>query len=247
MRRDRAEDAGGGEARLAGRQLATARAQAAAARERLEVIAPLTVQLAATGLAAGRRVLELEGVYAGYDPGRPVLRDVSLTLTGPERVAVTGRNGAGKSTLLAVIAGRLAPFAGAVRRAVAPVLLDQTVSVLEPAASVLENYRRLDPGADDNAAHAALARFMFRAEAALRPVGALSGGEMLRVGLAGVLGGTRPPPLLLLDEPTNHLDLASLEAVEAGLAAYDGALVVASHDEAFLAALGIGRRLELDG
>jgi ATPase subunit of ABC transporter with duplicated ATPase domains len=91
----------------------------------------------------------------------------------------------------------------------------------------------------------ALARFQFRADAALRKVSTLSGGQMLRAGLAVVLGGSAPPPLLILDEPTNHLDLDSIVAVEAGLAAYDGALLVVSHDEAFLQAIGISRRLVL--
>ena len=60
-----------------------------------------------------------------------------------------------------------------------------------------------------------------------------------------MLGGPTPPPLLILDEPTNHLDIDSIEAVEAGLRAYDGALLVVSHDEAFLEAVGITRRIEL--
>jgi ATPase subunit of ABC transporter with duplicated ATPase domains len=68
---------------------------------------------------------------------------------------------------------------------------------------------------------------------------------VLRAGLACVLGGPAPPSLLLLDEPTNHLDIESIEAVEAGLRAYDGALLVVSHDEAFLDAIGITRRLEM--
>jgi ATPase subunit of ABC transporter with duplicated ATPase domains len=68
---------------------------------------------------------------------------------------------------------------------------------------------------------------------------------LLRAGLACVLGGTTPPALLILDEPTNHLDIDSIEAVEAGLRAYDGALLVVSHDQAFLEAIGISRRLEL--
>jgi ATPase subunit of ABC transporter with duplicated ATPase domains len=62
-----------------------------------------------------------------------------------------------------------------------------------------------------------------------------------------VLGGPAPPSLLILDEPTNHLDIDSIEAVEAGLRAYDGALLVVSHDEAFLRAIGITRRVELAG
>jgi ATPase subunit of ABC transporter with duplicated ATPase domains len=88
---------------------------------------------------------------------------------------------------------------------------------------------------------------MFRADVALQIVSTLSGGQLLRAGLACVLGGTTPPSLLLLDEPTNHLDIDSIEAVEAGLRAYDGALLVVSHDEAFLEAIRIDRRVEVHG
>src|SRR5690606_9453045 len=91
----------------------------------------------------------------------------------------------------------------------------------------------------------ALARFLFRNAEADRRVGDLSGGERLRAALACVLGGAEVAPLLLLDEPTNHLDLASTEAVEAALSAYDGALAAVSHDEDFLAALGMEQRLAL--
>jgi ATPase subunit of ABC transporter with duplicated ATPase domains len=86
---------------------------------------------------------------------------------------------------------------------------------------------------------------MFRADAALQIVSTLSGGQLLRAGLACVLGGPRPPGLLILDEPTNHLDIDSIEAVEAGLRAYDGALLIVSHDETFLEAIGVSRRLDL--
>ena len=81
-------------------------------------------------------------------------------------------------------------------------------------------------------------------DAALQKVGTLRGGQRLRAGLACVLGVT-PPPLLVLDEPTNHLDVDSIEAVEAGLRAYDGALLVVSHDETFLKTIGVTRRIEM--
>ena len=119
------------------------------------------------------------------------------------------------------------------------------MSFLDRQASILDNFRRLNPEDDETACRAALARFRFRADAALKPVGALSGGEALRAGLACVLGGSVPPQLLILDEPTNHLDLESIETVEEGLALYDGALLLVSHDERFLDAVGISRRLDL--
>ena len=79
----------------------------------------------------------------------------------------------------------------------------------------------------------------------MKPAAALSGGERLRAALACALMSARPPQLIVLDEPTNHLDLDSLAAVEAALAAYDGALLVVSHDADFLAAIGVERRIEL--
>jgi len=165
-------------------------------------------------------------------------------IVGPERVAVTGPNGAGKTSLLRLAAGELVPTSGAVRRAEGRVaMLDQHVGLLDPALSVLENYRRLHVGVTEREAHAACARFAFRNRDALKCVGDLSGGERLRAGLACVLGGAEVPQLLLLDEPTNHLDMESIEVLEAALAGYDGALLVVSHDRAFLEAIGVAREI----
>ncbi|MBP2296166.1 ABC-F family ATP-binding cassette domain-containing protein [Azospirillum rugosum] len=244
-RKNRAEASRGDAAKLAGRQRAEAGAAVEAARSRIEILRDLSVTLPPTGLPANRTVLRLDGVTAGYDAEHPVIRDLSLSMVGPERVAVVGPNGSGKTTLLNLIAGRITPIRGTVSVAVGFAMLDQRVGILDPAASILDNFLRLNPGASENACRATLARFLFRADAALQPVGTLSGGQTLRAGLACALGGPQPPSLLLLDEPTNHLDVESIEAVEAGLASYDGALLLVSHDEAFLANLGVGRRLDL--
>ena len=140
-------------------------------------------------------------------------------------------NGSGKSTFLKVLTASVAPWSGSAEIAVPFAVLDQRASLLDANATVAANFRRRNPAADENAARAALARFMFRAEAADQVVGTLSGGQLLRAALACVLGGPRPPQLLILDEPTNHLDLSSIEEVEAGLQGYDGAVIVVSHDE----------------
>lgn len=241
----RAENTSGDHARLAGRRQELAMEDAAAAREKIEVLQPFSVKLPSTGLPANKTVLRIEGVTAGYSREQPVLRRLSLEITGPERLAVTGPNGSGKTTLLSLVTGALQPREGSVRIMVPFSMLDQRVSLLDPSLSIRDNFRLLNPDADENACRAALARFMFRADAALQITGNLSGGQMLRAGLACVLGGPHPPSLLILDEPTNHLDLDSIAAVEAGLRAYDGALMVVSHDEMFLEAIGITRRFEL--
>jgi ATPase subunit of ABC transporter with duplicated ATPase domains len=241
----RAEVSSGDLQKLTDRQIAEAEADAAVAREKIEVLEKVAVRLPPCGLPPGRMVMTLAGVCAGYAPGQAVLCDASFEVRGTERIALSGANGSGKSTLLKVITGALAPSAGEARVHVPFVMLDQEVSLLDPADTILGNFRRLNPQADENACRAALARFRFRAEAALQTVATLSGGERLRAGLACVLGGAVPPQLLILDEPTNHLDIASLEAVEAGLVAYDGALLMVSHDAAFLERVGITRWIEV--
>lgn len=245
QRRDTSEKSGGAQSRLADRLRDAAGKQVETARQRLETLQPFSISLAPTGLATGQVVLRAENLSGGYDADVPIIRDFSLTLVGPERCAITGNNGAGKTTLLKLIRGELAPFQGSVQIVSDFALLDQQISVLDPALSIRENFLRHNPDADENTCRAALARFRFRADAALQIAGNLSGGEMLRAGLACIIGGHKPPRLLILDEPTNHLDIEAIETVEAGLQAYDGALLVASHDPAFLNAIGITRSVHM--
>jgi ATPase subunit of ABC transporter with duplicated ATPase domains len=239
-----AENTSGENARLAERRRAQAAEEAAEARARVEILQPISLEIPSAGLPSSKVVLSLHHLRAGHDEALPVIHDLSDVIVGPERVALVGANGSGKTTLLSVITGRLAPLAGEVRLSASHALLDQQVSLLDRDQSIRDNFRQLNPESDENACRAALARFKFRAGAALQTVSSLSVGEMLRAGLACVIGVT-PPQLLILDEPTNHLDIEAIEVIEAGLRAYDGALLIVSHDEAFLSNIGVTRRLEL--
>ena len=243
--RENAENTSGGNARLATRMRTEATETLAEARAEVEILAPLTVSLEPTALPAGRTVLQCDRLSGGPVADAPILRDVSFAMIGPERVAITGPNGSGKTTLLRLLTGELQPRSGSARILVPYALLDQTVSVFDPGLTIVDNFRTLNPDVDTNACRAALARFKFRADAALQKAGTLSGGELLRAALAATIGGATPPQLLILDEPTNHLDIEAIEAVEAGLRAYDGALLVVSHDVPFLESIGIERSLEL--
>ncbi|MDN3297137.1 ATP-binding cassette domain-containing protein [Streptomyces ficellus] len=203
--------------------------------------------------------VRIELPYTAVPPGRDVLllRDLELRhgaraggeleLRGPERVALVGRNGAGKTTLLRTIAGELEPVAGEAVAHVPLRFLPQRLDVLDDRLSVVENVARLAPEATNNQIRARLARFLFRGARADQPAGTLSGGERFRATLAALLLAEPAPQLLMLDEPTNNLDMASVRKLTAALEAYEGALIVASHDVPFLESIGITRWLRLDG
>jgi len=240
-----AEDTGGRMNRLAERQRAEADEALKHARAGVERLKTIAFELPSSGLAAGRRVLSLDKVAFGWPGGPTLLTAVSFEMIGPRRVAITGPNGSGKTTLLKLIAGDLEPTRGSIARGGRMALLDQHSAILDDGETILANFRRLNPDDDDNACHAALARFLFRNDAAQRPVAELSGGERLRAALACVLAGRTPPQLLILDEPTNHLDLDSIAAIEAAVASYDGAVLVVSHDADFLVAVGVEHEVRL--
>jgi ATPase subunit of ABC transporter with duplicated ATPase domains len=242
---ERAENSGGRANLLAERQRGEAAADLAEAESRVERLRRLDFDLPPSGLSGGKSVLVLEGVGFAYPGGAPLLQGLSLRITGPERLAVTGPNGSGKSTLIRLAVGDLAPVSGQVKQGVAAALLDQKTALLREDETLLQAFRRLNPDSSDNAAHAALARFLFRNVAARKRVRDLSGGERLRAALACLLMSARPPQLLILDEPSNHLDLDSIAAVEAALRGYDGALLIVSHDRDFLDAVGIDREIVL--
>jgi ATPase subunit of ABC transporter with duplicated ATPase domains len=243
--KQRAENSGAREGRLAERMIGEHVGALEEARAHVEVLTPLAFALPRTALPAGRELLTFNEVTMAHGPRR-LFGPLSFDIRGPERVAIRGANGSGKSTLLRLIMGQLRPAAGAVLRPTDRIAaLDQHVGLLEPAATILGNLRRLNPDLSDNEARAALARFAFRNTSALRIAGTLSGGERLRAGLACVFASARPPLLLLLDEPTNHLDLASIEELERALSGFDGAMIVVSHDERFLQRIGVEREIRL--
>jgi len=124
--------------------------------------------------------------------------------------------------------------------------LPQRVDGLDEQATVLQNLQAAAPHTPTAELRNRLARFLLRGDAVLRPVSTLSGGERFRVALARLLLTDPPPQLLVLDEPTNNLDLDTVDQVVDALSAYRGAVLVVSHDDAFLARMGIDLTLQLD-
>jgi ATPase subunit of ABC transporter with duplicated ATPase domains len=203
----------------------------------------LSLSLPETAVPAGRTVfhgerIRVRDLFAGHG--------LTLAVRGPERVALTGGNGVGKSTSLRVVSGDLEPDGGLMHRADGRVAyLSQRLDLLDLSLSTLENLRVFAPSLSTTETMHLLARFLFREERAALPAGVLSGGERLRATLLCVLRAEPAPRLLLLDEPTNNLDLVSVEQLTSALRAYQGAFVVVSHDDRFLAGIGVARWLRL--
>jgi ATP-binding cassette subfamily F protein 3 len=182
--------------------------------------------------------LDVRDLSFAYTPDRPLIRRLSLSVGAKDRVFVIGRNGRGKTTLLRLLAGDLAPQSGRIDspQSVAPGYFEQThISTLTEGNTVLEEIASADPEGDPKRARFIAGGMMFEGDDALKRIRILSGGEKSRV-LLGKLIAT-PLNLLLLDEPTNHLDIESNDALLEAIDAFDGAVVMVTHNEMFLHAL----------
>ncbi|CAM5675170.1 ABC transporter [Streptomyces spiroverticillatus] len=241
LRKRSAQESAGKHKIMHTEKLKEARERLGEAEELVREDAEIRIELPYTTVHPGRGVLLVRDLEMPYGAGPPG----EFELRGPERVALTGRNGAGKTTLLRTIAGQLEPVAGEVGALVTTRFLPQRLDVLDDSLSVAQNVALMAPGATNNLIRARLARFLFKGAKADQAVGTLSGGERFRATLAALLLADPAPQLLMLDEPTNNLDMASVRQLTEALRAYEGALIVSSHDEPFLESIGITRRLHL--
>jgi ATP-binding cassette, subfamily F, member 3 len=189
-----------------------------------------------TAERTGRVVLELEGGRLEV-PGRTLVEDGELWLERGEHVSFVGPNGSGKTTVIEALAGRRELDAGRLRTGHNVVFgyLTQHAEELGSSGTVLEAVGRAT-GLTPNKARGLLGRFLFSGDEAEKPLDGLSGGERRRLSLAILVSSGAN--VLILDEPTNHLDLDAREALEDALSAFDGAVLLVSHDRALLDAVG---------
>ena len=176
-------------------------------------------------------LIALEEVDAGYEEGKPILKNLSMRIDMDDRIALLGANGNGKSTLVKLLASRLAPMNGSLRKSsklkIGYFAQHQT-DELNVEKTPFDHMSALMAGAIESKVRAQLGRFGFEGDKANSKIEKLSGGEKARLLFA--LMSYEAPHLMFLDEPTNHLDVDSREALIHAINTYDGAVVMVSHD-----------------
>ena len=183
---------------------------------------------------SGRAVITLSQLSKSYG-AKVVYKDLDLSLTRTDKVALVGPNGAGKTTLLKIMAGVL-PFEKGTRtlghNVTTAYFAQYYIDLLDPANSVIEELREVAPDEPEQGLRGLLGAFLFSGEDAYKKIEVLSGGEKTRVALARML--VRPANFLLLDEPTNHLDIPSREILTDALQAYAGTICLITHDRTLI-------------
>ena len=183
---------------------------------------------------AGDVVFKGNDLTVGY-PGKVVFSSADIEVKRGEKVALIGRNGEGKTTLMRVVTGELAPIEGEARLGYNVMLgyyAQNQEDILDKSLTVWETLDNIAVGEVRTKLRDILAQFLFRGEDIDKKVSVLSGGERARLAMAKLM--LQPYNLLALDEPTNHMDIKSKEILKKALKAYDGTLIVVSHDRDFL-------------
>ncbi len=183
---------------------------------------------------SGDVVFKGSDLTVGY-PKKVVFRHAEVEIKRGEKVALIGRNGEGKTTLMRVIAGELAPISGEARLGHNVQLgyyAQNQEDILDKNETVFSTLDRIAVGDIRSKLRDLLAQFLFRGEDIDKRVSVLSGGERARLGMAKLM--LQSYNLLALDEPTNHMDIKSKDILKQALKAYDGTLIVVSHDRDFL-------------
>ena len=194
--------------------------------------------------STSEEVVSLENLSFSYGE-KKIFSSLSFLVRKGERVLFLGKNGCGKSTLLRLITGALRQNSGKLRLGynISVGYYDQENRFEDESRTVFEELRESYPTKTDFELRSCLALFLFGENEITRPISALSGGERARVTLAKMI--LKKINLLVLDEPTNHLDIASREALENAVSAFDGTVIAVSHDRYFIDRIAT-RIIELD-
>jgi ABC transport system ATP-binding/permease protein len=207
------------------------------ARQRRKSIGKTEFSISEQTARASKKVIQLKSASYEWEPGRPLIRNLDFTVYRGDKIGIVGSNGCGKTTIIRLMLGELAPTHGevALGENLEIAYLDQLRDRLDESRTVAENICDGDNvllNGTPKHVISYLRDFLFTADRAKSPLWVLSGGERNRLLLAKLF--TQPANLLVFDEPTNDLDTETLELLEDRISAFEGTVLVVSHDREFL-------------
>ncbi|MNJ84671.1 ABC transporter ATP-binding protein uup [compost metagenome] len=198
-------------------------------------------------LHQGKVLVKTENLNYTYSDQVLWKENRSFQINSGERIAIKGANGSGKTTLIRLILGNIEPTGGTIFRSInQSVYIDQDYSLINNELNVYEQASEFNQRSLlEHEVKTRLDYFLFDKNDWDKPCSVLSGGERMRLILCCLTLGVKAPDLIVLDEPTNNLDLESIEILTSAIQAYQGTLMVVSHDESFLEQINIQRVLQV--
>ncbi len=216
-------------------------------REALPDLDKMKMYFGASSLHKGKVLVKATGINFHYGDTMLWKQGLDIELRSGERVVIKGGNGSGKTTLLKMILGEAQPATGTLDRSgIKAIYIDQDYSLIDNELSVYEQAQLFNAGGlQEHEVKIRLSRFLFTPAYWDKPCGTLSGGEKMRLMLCALTIGSQAPDLIVLDEPTNNLDIQNIEILTYAINAYQGTLLVVSHDEYFLKQISMERSIDL--
>lgn len=198
-------------------------------------------------LHKGKLLINAQDINFSYLQSPLWSQPLSFQINSGERVAIKGLNGSGKTTLIKMILGNLSPTTGNITsQAGKTVYIDQDYSLIDNQLSVYDQAQLFNESALlEHEIKIRLSRFLFTGEYWNKPCSALSGGEKMRLLLCCLTIDAQAPDMIILDEPTNNLDIQNVDILTAATNAYEGTLIVISHDGHFLDEVRVVKTIEL--
>lgn len=204
-------------------------------KEKLRNIATLDFEFNYLPYSSKEKLVEVKNFTFGYNKDNILIDNLSFNIGINDKICVIGKNGKGKSTLLKLVTGDLESFSGSKKqndKTEIGYFGQMNIDRLDPKLSIYEEMQNSAPTLNQTTVRKTCANMMFSGTLSNKYISVLSGGEKSRVMLGKIL--LKPSNLLLLDEPTNHLDMDSCESLAGAIKAFEGAVLMVTHDEQFL-------------